>query len=138
MSDDFLAKDWDARWRDRRSAEADGITQSQLAGATNDLQAQIISQLENDNRFLLNRIKSLEADMERMEQEAKFATARDAALLAEVRALIEEIRKCPDDDHVHELHVEDVAGYMPIFDVFRAAFNAKAKEIGLDDPDRFF
>jgi len=105
--------------------------------ASADIDADHIDRLEKSNRAGREYIKALEKNIASLERENKFLKVRDAALLAEVRALLEEIKKCPDEDHVHELHCVDESGRTKIEDVYDEAFLAEANKLGLPDPARY-
>ena len=90
--------------------------------------------MEDDNRFLIKRIKRLEVEIAQPKLNDKFMTARDAALSAEVRPLLEEFRRCPDDDHVHELHLEVAKDRREIERVFDKAFWRKPRRSVLPTP----
>lgn len=100
-----------------------GQAQQQNAQNSQDIYALNLALRERNEK-----IERMEAYIAQMEGELRHHKARDMAFLAEVRALLSEIKKCPSEHH--RLHIEDESGRAPLDDIFTDAYNDAWKKLG--------
>lgn len=86
------------------------------------------------NQQLEEEIARLEAHIARLDFESKYMTARDAALIAEIRALIDVIRECPEE-YGGILMKDPISNTTRLNDIYDDTFVEEANKLGIKDPE---
>ena len=102
-----------------------------------------MAELRAENEQLRSEIDELRQELDALRREADLDACHAAGLSAQIRALIAEGDACPNRDAhpllVRSVFVNAMTGAAMqktmAFPLYREAFDATAREMGLDDPE---